>query len=107
MTEAAGRTETRLRDDGTVRVLGRDDLPAAVRILSQRPVENVFVASRVRAAGLDPASLGAVPLYRGAGRLRTPEDKPSLVRTKNKGAAAAMTGSGKARLCSINSSSRR
>ncbi len=26
-------------------------------------------------SGLDPESLGAVPLYRGAGRIRTPEDK--------------------------------
>ena len=58
MTEAAGRTGTGLRDDGAVRVLGRADLPSAVRVLSARPVENVFVASRVRAAGLDPASLG-------------------------------------------------
>ncbi|GAA1822385.1 GNAT family N-acetyltransferase [Microlunatus capsulatus] len=58
MTEAAGRTGTGLRDDGAVRVLGRADLPAAIRVLSARPVENVFVASRVRAAGLDPASLG-------------------------------------------------
>jgi preprotein translocase subunit SecD len=29
-----------------------------------------------------------VPLYRGAGRLRSPEDKPSVVRAKNTGAAA-------------------
>ena len=59
MTEAAGRAGTGLRDDGgAVRVLDRADLPAAVRVLSARPVENVFVASRVRAAGLDPASLG-------------------------------------------------
>jgi predicted GNAT family acetyltransferase len=49
---------TGLRDRGTVRVLGRDDVPAAVRVLSARPVENVFVAARVRAAGLDPATLG-------------------------------------------------
>ncbi|MDP9887890.1 protein translocase subunit SecD [Pseudarthrobacter enclensis] len=39
-------------------------------------------------SGLDPERLGAVPLYRGAGRIRTPEDKPALVRTKNTGAAA-------------------
>jgi hypothetical protein len=49
---------TGLRDRGSVRVLGRDDVPAAVRVLSARPVENVFVAARVRAAGLDPATLG-------------------------------------------------
>ncbi|MFF2347422.1 protein translocase subunit SecD [Pseudarthrobacter sp. NPDC058119] len=39
-------------------------------------------------SGLDPERLGAVPLYRGAGRVRTPEDKPVVVRTKNTGAAA-------------------
>ena len=43
---------------GSVRVLNKADLPAAIRILSTRPVENVFVASRVRAAGLEQASLG-------------------------------------------------
>ncbi len=58
MTEASGRTDTGLRDPGTVRPLGREDLPAAVRVLSARPVENVFVAARVRSAGLDPSSLG-------------------------------------------------
>lgn len=39
-------------------------------------------------SGLDPKRLGAVPLYRGAGRIRTPEDKPAVVRAKNTGAAA-------------------
>ena len=39
-------------------------------------------------SGLDPKRLGAVPLYRGAGRLRTPEAKPGVVRAKNTGAAA-------------------
>lgn len=58
MTEAASRTGTGLRDGGAVRVLSRADLPAAIRVLSSNPVENVFVASRVRAAGLDQASLG-------------------------------------------------
>lgn len=43
---------------GSVRVLNRGDLPAAIRVLSAKPVENVFVASRVRAAGLEQASLG-------------------------------------------------
>jgi predicted GNAT family acetyltransferase len=41
-----------------VRVLTREDLPSAIRVLSTNPVENVFVASRVRAAGLEQASLG-------------------------------------------------
>jgi preprotein translocase subunit SecD len=39
-------------------------------------------------SGLDPKRLGAVPLYRGAGRLRTPEGAPAVVRAKNTGAAA-------------------
>ncbi|GAA1433586.1 GNAT family N-acetyltransferase [Microlunatus lacustris] len=58
MTEAASRGGTGLRDGGSVRVLGRADLPAAIRVLTGNPVENVFVASRVRAAGLDQSSLG-------------------------------------------------
>ena len=41
-----------------MRVLNRSDLPAAIRLLSANPIENVFVASRVRAAGLEQASLG-------------------------------------------------
>jgi predicted GNAT family acetyltransferase len=45
-------------DAGSVRILNRADLPSAIRVLSARPVENVFVASRVRAAGLEQASLG-------------------------------------------------
>ncbi len=43
---------------GTVRVLNRKDLPAAIRVLSTNPIENVMVAARVRAAGLDQSSLG-------------------------------------------------
>ncbi|NLT29518.1 MAG: GNAT family N-acetyltransferase [Propionibacterium sp.] len=41
-----------------VSVLGAEHLDAAVRLLSSRPVENVFVASRVRTGGLDPFMLG-------------------------------------------------
>lgn len=58
MTATRGSDRTGLRGRGRVRVLGREDIPAAIRVLSARPVENVFVAARVRAAGLDPASLG-------------------------------------------------
>jgi preprotein translocase subunit SecD len=47
-----------------------------------------FFGEGHRFSGLDPKRLGAVPLYRGAGRLRTPEDKPAVVRAKNSGAAA-------------------
>jgi uncharacterized protein len=54
----ATRAERAAVGRGPVRVLGRADLPAAIRILSTRPVENVFVASRVRSAGLEQASLG-------------------------------------------------
>ncbi len=45
-------------DPGSVRILDRNDLPSAIRLLSKDPVENVFVASRVRAAGLEQVSLG-------------------------------------------------
>jgi len=48
----AGRTRS------GVRVLHRADLADAVRILSVNPVENVFVAARIRAAGIDQANLG-------------------------------------------------
>ncbi|GAA3579388.1 GNAT family N-acetyltransferase [Microlunatus spumicola] len=58
MTSTRTREGNGVRDRGSVRVLGREDVPDAVRVLSARPVENVFVAARVRAAGLDPATLG-------------------------------------------------
>ena len=61
MKEVAGASRVDLRGHdpaGTVRVLTREDLPSAIRVLSASPVENVFVASRVRAAGLEQASLG-------------------------------------------------
>ena len=41
-----------------VRILDRDDLPAAMRVLALDPVANVFVASRVHSAGLEAGSLG-------------------------------------------------
>jgi preprotein translocase subunit SecD len=47
-----------------------------------------FFGEGHRFSGLDPKRLGAVPLYRGAGRIRTPEDRPANVRAKNAGAAA-------------------
>ena len=47
-----------------------------------------FFGEGHRFSGLDPARLGAVPLYRGAGRIRTPEEKPVAVRAKNTGASA-------------------
>ena len=43
---------------GRVRVLDRTDLPEALRLLALRPVENVCVGSRIRAAGVEASSLG-------------------------------------------------
>ncbi|MCQ1995355.1 protein translocase subunit SecD [Arthrobacter sp. zg-Y1171] len=45
-----------------------------------------FFGDGHRFSGLDASKLGAVPLYRGAGRLRDPSEAPAA-RTKNKGAA--------------------
>ncbi|MCC9204612.1 protein translocase subunit SecD [Arthrobacter sp. zg-Y769] len=45
-----------------------------------------FFGDGHRFSGLDPSKLGAVPLYRGAGRLRNPSDVPAA-RGKNKAAA--------------------
>jgi uncharacterized protein len=54
-----GRSSVGLRGrPGNVRVLNRKDLPAAIRVLSINPIENVMVAARVRAAGLEQSSLG-------------------------------------------------
>src|SRR5215212_10506952 len=58
MRRVASTITTRRAREGSVRVLNRNDLPAAIRLLSVNPIENVFVASRVRAAGLEQASLG-------------------------------------------------
>ncbi|WP_375422865.1 GNAT family N-acetyltransferase [uncultured Friedmanniella sp.] len=61
MNETVGASWTGVHGpaaDGSVRVLSREDLPSAIRVLSTSPVENVFVAARVRAAGLEQASLG-------------------------------------------------
>lgn len=57
---------------GRVRILGREDLPAVLRLLGQRPIENVFVGSRIRAAGVAAASLGC-PIwgYEVEGELRS------------------------------------
>jgi predicted GNAT family acetyltransferase len=42
-----------------MRVLGDRDVPAVLDLLDRDPVANLFVASRVRAGGLDPSRLGA------------------------------------------------
>jgi predicted GNAT family acetyltransferase len=42
----------------SLRVLRPADLPAAQEVLDRDPVANVFVASRIRTAGLDPWRLG-------------------------------------------------
>ena len=43
----------------TVRLLDERDRSAVLAICDRDPVTNVFVASRVRALGLDPGRLGA------------------------------------------------
>ena len=71
MRKVASTITTRRAREGSVRVLNRSDLPAAIRLLSANPIENVFVASRVRAAGLEQASLGCpVWGYERGGLLR-------------------------------------
>jgi len=47
-----------LRTRSKVRVLGREDLAAARRVLDQDPITHVFVDHRVRATSLDPRRLG-------------------------------------------------
>ena len=47
-----------LRTRNKVRVLGRDDLAAARRVLDRDPITHVFVDHRVRATSLDPRWLG-------------------------------------------------
>ncbi|HET9871732.1 MAG TPA: GNAT family N-acetyltransferase [Propionibacteriaceae bacterium] len=57
---------------GAVRLLERDDLPATIAILTSNPVENVFVAARIRSAGLEQTSLGcAMWGFERAGVLRS------------------------------------
>lgn len=46
-----------------------------------------FFGEGHRFSGLDPAQLGAVPLYRGAGRFRSPEDTLAVAAGKNARAA--------------------
>ena len=46
-----------------------------------------FFGEGHRFSGLDPAQLGAVPLYRGAGRFRTPEETLEVSKGKNARAA--------------------
>lgn len=62
-------SETVLRSG--VRVLDSTDEDAVVRLLALSPIDNVFVAARVRNAGLDPRSLGC-PIwgFEVEGRLR-------------------------------------
>jgi predicted GNAT family acetyltransferase len=48
----------RVLQTSALRVLRTDDLPEVLDLLARDPVADVFVASRVQAAGLDPARLG-------------------------------------------------
>jgi uncharacterized protein len=50
------------------RVLGDADVPRALAILNDDPVSNVFVISRIEAAGLEPRRLGAQIWGYGSGR---------------------------------------
>jgi uncharacterized protein len=70
MTDAVTANREAPAAGGRVRVLGKSDLGHAVRLLSKSPVENVFVASRVRSSGIEPASLGC-PIwgYEQSGKL--------------------------------------
>jgi uncharacterized protein len=53
-----------------LRVLSDRDMPAVLEVLNEDPVGNVFVLSRVEAAGLEPARLGAQMWgYRSRGSL--------------------------------------
>ena len=71
MRKVASTIASRWAREGSVRVLNRSDLPAAIRLLSANPIDNVFVASRVRTAGLEQASLGCpVWGYERGGLLR-------------------------------------
>jgi predicted GNAT family acetyltransferase len=58
MHEERGKGGDVLRTS-SIRALGAADLPRALDLLSRRPVANVFVASRLLAAGLTPVALGA------------------------------------------------
>ena len=52
-----------------------------------------YFGSGARNSGLDPEALDAVPLYRGAGRLRTPEDSDGLtIAERRRRAATAASG---------------
>lgn len=76
---------------GHVRLLNDDDLSAARRVLSARPVENVFVAARVRAGGLERFRLGCsvlgywrgseliAMLHSGANLVPVNADEPEIV----------------------------
>src|SRR5437763_16328168 len=48
-----------MRTSAAVRVLDDRDVPEVLAILARDPITNVFVASRVESAGLDPWRLGA------------------------------------------------
>jgi predicted GNAT family acetyltransferase len=55
-------------EGGFVRVLDDRDVPRVLAMLGGDPIGNVFVISRVEAAGLDPARLGAQMWGYGRGR---------------------------------------
>jgi predicted GNAT family acetyltransferase len=80
-----------MRTSSPVRVLDDRDVPAVLDLLARDPVTNVFVASRVEAAGLDPWRLGAEMwghvvdgrlaglCYAGANLVPVEGDEPAIV----------------------------
>ncbi len=57
-SEVGARTQAGAEGAGVLRILGNDDLDEVMGLLMVSPLENVFVASRVEAGGLDPYMLG-------------------------------------------------
>lgn len=53
-----GRFGSARRQAPAVRILGNHDLDEVMGLLMRRPLENIFVASRIDTAGLDPYMLG-------------------------------------------------
>jgi preprotein translocase subunit SecD len=78
---------------GFLTVLSYSLYDTVVVFMFTHPMLQVLARTRFfgeghRFSGLSPDRLGAVPLYRGAGRLRTPDQKPTPVRARSTGAAA-------------------
>ncbi|MGI8768916.1 MAG: hypothetical protein ACR2I1_07405, partial [Propionibacteriaceae bacterium] len=55
---AAGSRERAVAQSSGVRILTSADLTTVVQLMLTNPVENAFVASRIRQGGLDQFTLG-------------------------------------------------